>query len=283
MAQLTAAESLAVRIIRLLVSPGRILLAVLRRLPFGSHALRCALDLYPRPHYAYGVQQAADLARRLGLARISVLEFGVAGGAGLVELRRMADKATEATGVQIDVYGFDRASGLPKPVDYRDLPYIWREGEFTMDRAALERKLEGRGKVILGDIEDTAEFFLDDEQPAPVGFVSVDVDFYSSSAAALQVFDGKDEHFLPRVFCYFDDTVGDHDQTLHNEFVGELRAIEEFNDGHELVKLTRINGLSHKRAVPAPWNDNIYVLHRFEHPDYGQYIGGPDAVTQLPL
>lgn len=276
-------EKLFVRVLRLLMQPGRLLLAVLKRVPVGSHELRCALDLYPRPHYAYGVQQAADLARRLGVERISVLEFGVAGGTGLVELRRMADKATDATGVRIEVYGFDRASGLPKPLDYRDLPYIWREGDFTMDRAALEGKLGGRGKVILGDIEDTVESFVAEHSPAPIGFVSIDVDFYSSSAAAMKVFDGPHEAFLPRVFCYFDDTVGDHDQVLHNEYVGELRAMHEFNETHKMVKLTGINGLGHKRAVPAPWNDNIFVLHRFEHPDYAGYIGDPDTQTQLPL
>lgn len=275
-------ERILIRLLRLLMDPGRLVLAVMRRLPVGSHDLRCRLDLYPRPHYAYGVQQAADLARRLGVGRISVVEFGVAGGAGLVELGRMAAKSSAVTGVQIDVYGFDRAHGLPAPADHRDLPYIWREGDFTMDVEALRARLPG-AKVILGDIEDTAVGFLAGEQPAPIGFVAIDVDFYSSAAAALRLFAGDHAYFLPRVFCYFDDTVGDHDQVLHNDFVGELCAIREFNDQHAMLKLAAINGLAHKRPVPAAWNDNLYALHRFEHPAYTSYIGDPNLQTQLPL
>ncbi|GAB3145658.1 hypothetical protein GCM10027161_38220 [Microbispora hainanensis] len=271
-----------IRLVRVLMQPGRSVLAVMRRLPFGSYELRCALDLFPRPHYAYGVQQAAELARRLGVDRISVVEFGVAGGAGLVEMSRQARLATAATGVRIDVYGFDTGEGLPKPTDYRDLPYIWREGDFSMDVEALRGRLP-EAHLVLGNIADTVVEFLDDRRPAPIGFVSVDVDFYSSTAAALRIFTGDHKYFLPRVFCYMDDTVGDDDQILHNDYVGELRAIREFNEANENLKIAPINGLRHKRAVPAPWNDNIVALHRFDHPDYGRYVGRPDSQTELPL
>jgi hypothetical protein len=211
-----------------------------------------------------------------------VVEFGVAGGAGLVEMSRQARLATAATGVRIDVYGFDTGEGLPKPTDYRDLPYIWREGDFTMDVAALRTRLP-EAHLVLGNITDTVAEFLDDRRPAPIGFVSVDVDFYSSTAAALRIFAGDHKYFLPRVFCYLDDTVGDDDQILHNDYVGELRAVGEFNEANETLKIAPINGLRHKRAVPAPWNDNIFALHRFDHPDYGRYVGRPDSQTELPL
>jgi hypothetical protein len=276
-------ERIFSRIVPLLMQPGRLLLALLRRLPIGSHELRCALDLYPRPHYAYGVQQAAVLAQRLGVPRISVLEFGVAGGQGLVELDRIARRSTAATGVRIDVYGFDRGLGLPKPTDYRDLPYIWREGDFTMDVDAL-RAYVPRATLVLGDIEDTVPVFLAQQEPAPIGFVSIDVDYYSSTAAALRLFSAGHSHFLPRVFCYFDDTVGDEDQIIHNEFVGELCAIRELNAQEDRLKLAPVNGLRHKRVVGAPWNDLIYVLHRFDHPDYARYVGKHESeAAQLPL
>jgi len=248
----------------------------------GSFALRCALDLYPRPHYAYGVQQAAVLAQRLKIPRISVIEFGVAGGQGLVELDRMARLATEATGVAIDVYGFDRGEGLPKPNDFRDLPYIWREGDFRMDLPALRAKVPS-AKLVLGDIEATIPTFLQSESVAPVGFVSIDVDYYSSTVAALKLFRGDPQSYLPRVFCYLDDTVGDDDQIVHCEYVGELRAIKEFNESSDKIKIAAINGLSAKRAIAAPWNDLIYVAHIFDHPDYGSYVGSSDSETELPL
>jgi hypothetical protein len=269
-------------VVRLLTQPGRIVHAALRRAPIGSYSFRCALDLYPRPHYAYGVQQAALLAQRLKVARISVLEFGVAGGRGLVELARMASLATKATGVTIDLYGFDRGEGLPKPHDFRDLPYIWREGEFSMDLAALRAKIPS-AKLVMGDIERTIPTFLQSGTVAPIGFVSIDVDYYSSTVAALQLFRGDPRSFLPRVFCYFDDTVGDDDQTIHCEYVGELRAIKEFNESTNNTKVAAINGLSAKRAIAAPWNDLIYVAHFFDHPQYGSYVGRRDRETQLPL
>ena len=279
---LSSPERIFVRIVRLLMQPGRLILAILKRVPIGSYQLRCVLDLYPRPDYVYGVQQAAILAQRLGVSRISVIEFGVAGGRGLVELDRIAKLATKSTGVGIDVYGFDRGEGLPKPIDYRDLPYVWRQGDFTMNVGALKARAP-TAELVLGDIEDTVPSFLAERNPAPIGFVSVDVDFYSSAAASLELFKGDHEYFLPRVFCYFDDTIGDDDQVSHNDFVGELCAISEFNNSETQMKLSRINGLSHKRAVSAAWNDVFYVLHRFDHPQYGTYVGRADAQTQLPL
>lgn len=279
---LSGPERLLIRVVRLLMQPARLVLAVLRRLPVGSYALRGALDLYPRPHYAYGVQQAAVLARRLGIPRISVIEFGVAGGSGLVEMDRMAQLATADTGVAIDVYGFDTGEGLPKPTDHRDLPYTWREGDFVMDQQALRARLP-RAELVLGNIKETVPGFLEAHQPAPIGFVSIDVDYHSATAAALRLFDGDHRHFLPRVFAYLDDTVGDDDQVVHNDYVGELAAVRELNEANDAMKFSPINGLRHKRAVPAPWNDLIYVLHRFDHPNYGTYIGRKDAKTTLPL
>lgn len=282
MTGLSPLEGAVVRVVRILFNPGRAVLGILRRLGVGSHELKCALDLYPRPHYAYGVQQAAVLAQRLGVPRISVLEFGVAGGAGLAELDRMAKQASRDTGVAIDVYGFDTGAGLPRPSDYRDLPYVWRAGDFTMDVDALRRKVPD-AHLVLGKIEDTLPEFLTRTRPAPIGFVSVDVDYYSSTAAALTLFRGDHESFLPRVFCYFDDTVGDDDQIVHSDRVGELAAIREFNEESPLVNIARINGLADKRAVRAAWNDLIYATHFFDHPRYGDYVGRPDAETQLPL
>jgi hypothetical protein len=275
-------ERILIKVLRLVLQPGRLVLAALRRWPVGSHALRSALDLYPRPHYAYGVQQAAVLARRLGIPRISVIEFGVAGGAGLVELDRMARLATADTGVEIDLFGFDTGHGLPKTTDHRDLPYTWREGDFVMDQKALRARLP-RVELVLGDIQETVPDFLEAHDPAPIGFVSIDVDYYSSTAAALRLFNGDHGHFLPRVFCYLDDTVGDEDQVVHSDYVGELAAVRELNEASDAMKLSPINGLRHKRAVPAPWNDLIYALHRFDHPNYGTYVGREQAETQLPL
>ena len=199
-----------------------------------------------------------------------------------MELERLAVHASEAYDVRIDVFGFDRTIGLPPPTDYRDLPYTWRENYFTMDVASLERRLSS-AQLIPGDIAESARSFFEDYEPSPVGFVSVDVDYYSSAKDAFSMFDGSDRFFLPRVYVYLDDIVGDLDQTIHNEFVGELRAVREFNAEHGAMKVAPIHGLCHKRPIAAPWNDSMYALHRFEHYEYSKYVGPPPETQLLPL
>jgi hypothetical protein len=258
---------------------------VWKRLPpwrqFGSFHLRCALDLYPRPHYAFGVQQAALLARRLGRSAVAVVELGVAGGAGLLQLEQLAGLAASATGVDVVVFGFDRTVGLPAPRDSRDLPYHWKSGFFEMDLEVLERRLV-RARLIKGELRDTVPEFIQDKARPPIGFVAVDVDLYSSTADGLALLAGTAAGLLPRVWCYFDDIVGE-DWVLHNEYVGELRAIKEFNELHKSMKLLPVFGLSSKRPRQAAWCESMFALHRFDHPDYDRYIGPANARSQLFL
>jgi hypothetical protein len=172
--------------------------------------------------------------------------------------------------VGVDVYGFDHGVGLPPPTDYRDLPYAWQAGQFHMDERALRSRLKA-AKLVLGDVRQTLEPFLKGNDFAPIGFVSFDLDYYSSTVAALAFLKGTPSRLLPRVYAYFDDTIGP-DNELHCEYVGELLAIEEFNRDHSDRKLAPIHCLRHKRILPASWNDAMYVLHTFEHPQYGTYI-----------
>jgi hypothetical protein len=268
------------RALRLALDPVRIIPTIWKRFPVGSFKLRVDFDIFTRPHYVYCLYRAALLARALELPRISALEFGVAGGNGLVDMERVAALVTEETGVSIEVYGFDLASGLPLPVDYRDLPYTWRSGQFKMDVEALEERLSS-AKLVLGDVGETVRTFVDDFRPAPIGMAVFDLDYWRSTRDALGIFDLPHEHLLPRVLCYFDDTVGP-DEALHNDYVGELRAIGDFNDAHATRKVTPVHGLRHKRVLPADWCDAVYAMHAFEHPLYNTYIGG-EVAEQDPL
>ena len=262
---------------RLLNNPTRIVQGVWRRYPVGSFDLRCRLDIFARPNYAYGVQQGAVLAKGLGLPAISVAEFGVAGGRGLIELERIAREVADAYEIEVEVYGFDRGKGLPEVSDYRDLPYTWRKGFFEMDVDSLRARLS-HARLVIGDIAETLPTFTSAYAPAPLAFVSVDVDYYSSTVDALKVFDLEEKYMLPRVVCYFDDTVGE-DHVLQNRYVGELLAIEEFNEQHPRQKIVPIHGLSAKRDLPASWNDSMFAMHHFDHPLYDHYVG-PDADEQ---
>jgi hypothetical protein len=216
--------------------------------------------------YAWGVLQGVSLAKILGYPRVSVFEFGVAGGAGLVILEAIGELVEQKTGVGIDIYGFDTGKGLPKPKDHRDVPYMWQEGDFSMDEQRLRARLK-RAHLELGLVEHTVPQFVRTSF-APVAFVSIDLDLYSATKEALALFDADLAKLLPRVFCYFDDTMG----YGYNDFTGERLAIHEFNAEHELRKLSPAYGL--KWFVPQEfyhdrWVAMLHIAHLFDHPSYG--------------
>ena len=219
-----------------------------------------------RPQYAWGVLQAAALAKVLAIPRISVIEFGVAGGFGLLALETIAEMVETMTNVGIDVFGFDTGSGLPRPRDVRDQPNFWVEGQLPMDRERLQSQLK-RASLRLGPVKATVPSFLS-ENPSPVGFVSFDLDLYSSTSDALALFQFNYEVLLPRVISYFDDIHG----YCYNDFCGERLAIREFNERNAQRKISPIYGLRY--FLPHAtffdlWPDGMHFAHFFEHPLYG--------------
>jgi hypothetical protein len=219
-----------------------------------------------KPGYLWGVLQGVGLAKVLGIDRVSVIEFGVAGGAGLLALERIAEAVEELLGVEVEVYGFDTGRGLPQPRDYRDCPNLWVGGDYPMDAAQLEPHLH-RAQLKLGLVAETVPAFLTSNF-STVAFISIDLDLYSSTREVLRLFDAKQEALLPRVYCYFDDIIG----YTHCDYTGERLAIAEFNDAHEMRKLSPIYGLKH--FVPpayanAWWVDLLYMAHIFDHALYG--------------
>ena len=221
-----------------------------------------------RPQYVWGVVQGAALARVLGVPRISVLEFGVAGGFGLLALESTAYAVARMTGVQIDVVGFDTGVGLPKPEDVRDQPNMWFEGQLPMDQQRLKSALRF-AKLRLGPVKETVPSFIA-EGAAPVAFVSIDVDLYSSTRDALVLFTSDYGHLLPRVVTYFDDIFGH----TYNDFCGERLAIGEFNHAHAQRKISPIHGLRYflpRSASGELWPDGMHWAHFFEHPSYSTF------------
>jgi len=252
------------------------------RWPVGSVETRIAFDIWPRPHYAFGVYSAARLAKSLGLPGISVAEFGVAGGRGLLALERVSCEIARALGLRIDVFGFDSGIGMPEAADYRDLPHVWCKGFYAMDVRALTARLSS-AKLILGDVARTVPEWAASQQLLPIGFVAFDLDYYSSTSQALRIFDGDQRTRLPRVICYLDDIMWP-EYAYHNEFVGELLAIREFNKNHNDRKLCPIHLLRNMRMIPRPWNDQMYVMHDFVHHLYCVNLThGDSSYTQLPI
>lgn len=223
-----------------------------------------------KPGYIFGVLHGAHLAKALGLDRVSVIEFGVAGGNGLIALEAISETVERVLGVGIDVYGFDTGAGLPPPKDYRDLPNLYASGYFPMDPEPLRARLR-RARLVLGAVDDTIDDFVK-SRPAPVAFVSIDLDFYSSTMDAFRLFEADAVRLLPRVHCYMDDIMG----FTCSEFNGERLAISEFNAAHEARKISPIFGLRWFVAADQRdemWVEKMYLTHFFDHELYGRHDG----------
>lgn len=223
-----------------------------------------------RPDYTWALLHAGHLAKTLGMRCISAIEFGVAGGNGLLALEKAADLVEEKIGIEIEVYGFDTGAGLPPPLDYRDLPNLYSETGYRMDVNALKKRLK-RARLVLGLVKETVPKFLL-SHPAPIGFMSIDVDYYTSTVEVLEVLEGGQDLLMPRIHCYLDDIIG----FTFSEYTGERLAINEFNNAHEMRKISPIFGLKHFLPEPyanQPWPDQMYMAHIFDHDLYGRSDG----------
>jgi hypothetical protein len=251
-----------------------------RQFPLGPVDIRVQYGVFDRPHYAYGVYSAADLAKRLRLNTISVIEMGVAGGRGLMALERIAEIVSHHFGIHIHVTGFDSGQGMPVPADYRDVPHIWDKGFYVMDTVRLKARLAPGTELILGNVEETVASWV---PKGSIGFVAFDLDYCSSTKHAFRLFENDDTNTrLPRTYCYFDDVLWPA-YACHNEYIGQLCAIREFNQEHEYKKICPIHLLRHTRVHPAEWNEQMYVLHDFKHPLYCQNINILPPAAQMPL
>lgn len=269
------------KFLRFLLNPSNLFFKAWQAMPVGSYKLRLDYDVFPRPHYAFCTYHAARLADLLGIERISLVEFGVAGGNGLVELERLAELVEQEFKVRIDIYGFDSGMGLPAPQDYRDLPYVWQEGFFKMDVDSLKSRLK-RSKLILGDVKDTVPTFFEEHSPAPIAATFHDLDYYSSTRDALRIHEGDSKWLLPRIYCYCDDVYSSEMGGILCDRVGQLCAINEYNEQSPARILAPIAGFPQSRRRPATWNEKIYVHHDFDHPQYNTYVH-PNRDRQLQL
>jgi hypothetical protein len=218
-----------------------------------------------RPNYGWGVLHAASVAAYLGVERISVVEFGVAGGNGLVALERAA---AFAPGVAVEVHGFDTGVGLPPPADARDTPYVHAAGHFPMDVDALRARLS-RAVLHLGLVSETLAAWSSD---APVGFVALDLDYHSSTVDALALFALPAERLMPRVMVYVDDAHG----YPWGDTNGPRAAIREFNAARTDRALDYLYGMRHqvpRASFESRWPEALWLAHVYDHPRYAEDEG----------
>ena len=221
-------------------------------------------DVFERAGYGYGMMLAAEEARRMGLSKLVALEFGVWFGAGLKNLCEIARFLEQTQGIRFEIYGFDTGQGLPEMKDYRDHPDLWQQGTMRMpDFAALAAELPVNCHLVIGDVATTVPQFLREHASTetPVGFVSLDVDLYTSSVSALKIFDAEAEQLLPAVIVWVDDA---YINVMQNSFCGEALAIEDFNNSHPLRKID--HKIVRGDHPPRLWHHCYYFAHIFDHP-----------------
>jgi hypothetical protein len=231
---------------------------------FGSVTRKIAYDLVLRQPYAFCILEAALLAKKHGMRELTLIEFGVANGAGLLNICMISDMVARETGVKFRIVGFDSGEGMPPARDYRDHPEKYFTGDFPVtDRDKLVASLPQNARIIFGDIKQALATFAR-EIEAPIGFIAIDVDYYWSTKESLDVLLLDAERYLPMVLMYFDD-VQDIDD---NVYCGELLAIQEFNASpHPMRRLCRANFLNELRLFKrAIWHKQIYIGHVFDHP-----------------
>jgi hypothetical protein len=231
---------------------------------FGSFRAKVNFDLIVRQQNAFPMLHAANKAREAGLKRVSVVEFGVANGAGLVNMCKIAASVEKETGIGFDLYGFDTGKGLPSPGDYRDHPEEFQGGDFPMDCDRLRRALPPNAHLLIGDVGETIPSFLARLSPkAPLAYVSLDFVYYSSSSRALELFKGDPRKYLPMITLYLDD-IGIE---ASNPWCGELLAVNEFNQENALRKIAPFTMLRARRLFKnASWIDKTHVVHVLDHP-----------------
>ena len=231
----------------------------------GTFREKEAHGLIQRSNYAYGMLRAADTAKFFGKSAVTACEFGVATGMGLINMTQLAELIEAETGVKFRVVGFDTGAGLPAPSGYKDHPELWSSGDFSMgDPDLLRRRLAGKAELVIGDIKDTIGAFTRTlTTDCPLGFVSIDVDIYSGTVAALQGLLGQCEAYLPAISFYLDDVAS----YFSNEACGELCAVDEHNAAYPQRPIYSDKSLPRGRFEPfADWYRSMYVGHILDHP-----------------
>ena len=227
---------------------------------FGSYRLKIFFDLVLRQQHAYGILFATEKAIKDGYKKLTIIEFGVANGAGLINISKICKKLNKIYGVEYQIYGFDTGVGMPDPIDFRDHPELYKSGDFKMDQNNLNKILPVNCKLVIGNVNTTVPEFVcsDILLESPIGFVCMDLDYYSSTRDALQILLSDPQKYLDHFPIYFDDV----DEYSNNTYCGELLAIKEFNETNISRKIERHEYLFLKRLFKnAYWINQMFFVH----------------------
>ncbi len=219
-----------------------------------------------RPDIFVSICLATAQAICWGKEGISLIELGVRHGSGLSFIVKIAEHLTDKIGMKYHIYGFDTFGGMPDLVGSEDHHEIWSKGQFKPKHTYDEmvELFKGKATLIKGDVKDTVGKFLVDQLDInyPIGFISLDLDLYSSTRSGLKVLEDVNYNkYIPAVTM-----IADNQDYLitYNDWCGEGLAIKEFNEDNKFRKIQA------KRE--------IYEMFRCAHIlDHGLRTGKEDA------
>lgn len=243
---------------------------ILKKTKLFSFKHRLYFDAVTDAKYAYGIYWSAVQAKRIGLTRITVLEFGVGRGRGLRSMEQITKEVEKELSITIDIYGFDNGTGVPKPSDPRDMGYFWPEGIMHYDAKETEESLT-KARVIWGPVEKTVKNFIKNFEVAPIAFIAMDLSGFRSTKAALEVMNCSEAYRLPRVYFYFN-SVCAFETLTQTKQTSELGAINRFNE-ERTIKILKLENLAGHRHFKDIWNDCYYVYNDFTHKLFNRDMG----------
>jgi hypothetical protein len=248
---------------------------------FGSYRLKIYFDLVLRQQHAYGLLFATEKAMKDGYKKLTIIEFGVANGAGLINISKICKILNRIYGLEYHIYGFDTGVGMPDPLDFRDHPELYKYGDFPMDQSNLKKVLPVNCKLVIGDVRSTVPEFISSDSllESPIGFMCLDLDYYSSTRDALHILLSDPRKYLDPLPIYFDDV----DEYSHNACCGELLAIKEFNEANVNRRIQRHDFLLQKRLFKnAVWIRHMFFAHILDSPGRNTIRRGDSVILTNP-
>ena len=190
-------------------------------------------------------------------------------GGGLINMAKIAKKLSNYYNIEAKVIGFDSMIGMPNPVDYRDHPEKYLDGDFIpVDFEKLKSILPENCMIYTGNLKKSIkEFQKTLSKGDHIAFISFDLDYWSSTLDSFEIFNFPFNCFLPRTVLYFDD-IQDIDD---NEYAGEFLAIKEYNSENKVKKIVQINNLKYQRIFKNQvWIEQMYWHINFNNPFFSR-------------
>tara|TARA_Y100000294_G_scaffold160935_1_gene164955 strand:- start:507 stop:1331 length:825 start_codon:yes stop_codon:yes gene_type:complete len=210
----------------------------------------------PRPHYALGALFAAHQATFFGYKKFTLIEFGCWNNEGLIDLDHWCSIIKKLYNIDYQIYGFDSGKGLPESNHNKDVKYKWSSNDFAVNKFYSIKKLNNV-KLIVGNVKNTINDFIKKNfSQEPIGFISFDMDYFTSTSQSFKIFKSQQKNFIPRPILYFDDFI------LTSEFEGEYLAINNFNSKNKNNKISSIGELAEQMSIY--WNKWIFLAKRLK-------------------